>query len=112
MYRTPDTLVEGWGPLDGLPGNPMIWILILGELLVFGILLIGFGVARSLDPSLFAASQAGVNRLLGATNTQVEQLRGNRRAPAIDVAGFLALSVGLRRIPSATLGQRPWLFCS
>ena len=29
-----------WGPLSGLPGNPMIWILILGEMAVFGALLI------------------------------------------------------------------------
>ena len=35
-----ETPEEGWGPLDGLPGNPMMWILILGELAVFGALLV------------------------------------------------------------------------
>ena len=31
-----------WGPLSSLPGNPMMWILILGELAVFSAFFIGF----------------------------------------------------------------------
>ncbi|CAO3381649.1 cytochrome c oxidase subunit 3 family protein [Azospirillum argentinense] len=60
-----------WGPLSSLPGNPMMWILILGELAVFGAMFIGFAVARALDPATFDASQAQLDRLLGGVNTMV-----------------------------------------
>ena len=66
---TPQT--ADWGPLSGLPGNPMIWILILGEMAVFGALLLGFSVARVLDPATFAESQLHLHRLLGGVNTLV-----------------------------------------
>lgn len=60
-----------WGPLSSLPGNPMIWILILGEMAVFGALLLGFSVARVLDPVTFAESQVHLHQLLGGMNTLV-----------------------------------------
>ena len=60
-----------WGPLSSLPGNPMMWILILGEMAVFGALFVGFAVARALDPATFDASQAQLDGLLGGLNTMV-----------------------------------------
>ncbi|WP_188262961.1 cytochrome c oxidase subunit 3 family protein [Azospirillum tabaci] len=60
-----------WGPLSSLPGNPMMWILILGELAAFGAVFIGFAVARALDPATFDSSQAQLDRLLGGVNTMV-----------------------------------------
>lgn len=66
-----ETPEEGWGPLDGLPGNPMMWILILGELAVFGALLVGFSVARALNPLAFAQGQAVLDVGLGGINTLV-----------------------------------------
>ncbi|MGR0188825.1 cytochrome c oxidase subunit 3 family protein [Azospirillum aestuarii] len=60
-----------WGPLSSLPGNPMMWILILGELAAFGAMFIGFAVTRALDPAIFDASQAQLDRLLGGVNTMV-----------------------------------------
>ena len=60
-----------WGPLSSLPGNPMMWILILGELAAFGAMFVGFAVARALDPAGFDASQAHLDRLLGGLNTMV-----------------------------------------
>ncbi|MBB3266696.1 nitric oxide reductase NorE protein [Azospirillum sp. OGB3] len=60
-----------WGPLSSLPGNPMMWILILGELAAFGAMFIGFAVTRALDPATFDASQAQLDRLLGGVNTMV-----------------------------------------
>jgi len=59
----------GWGPLSRLPGNLMMWILILGELAVFGVFFVGFAVARALDPVTFDASQAHLDRTIGAANT-------------------------------------------
>jgi nitric oxide reductase NorE protein len=60
-----------WGPLSGLPGNPMIWLLILGELAVFGVAFIGFSIARELDPMTFEASRSQLDGLLGGINTLV-----------------------------------------
>ncbi|TWA75715.1 nitric oxide reductase NorE protein [Azospirillum brasilense] len=60
-----------WGPLSSLPGNPMMWILILGELAAFGAMFIAFAVTRALDPATFDASQAQLDRLLGGVNTMV-----------------------------------------
>jgi nitric oxide reductase NorE protein len=60
-----------WGPLSSLPGNPMMWILILGEMAVFGALFVGFAVARALNPATFDASQAHLDGLLGGLNTMV-----------------------------------------
>lgn len=58
-----------WGALSRLPGNPMMWILILGELAVFGVFFVGFATARALDPVTFDASQAHLDRMVGAANT-------------------------------------------
>lgn len=81
--RVPQAQTADWGPLSGLPGNPMIWILILGELAVFGALLLGFSVARVLDPATFAASQIHLHRLLGGVNTLVLVTSGFLVAAAI-----------------------------
>lgn len=59
----------GGDPLVGLPGHPMMWILILSELAVFGIGFVGFAIARLLDPAGFAAGQAHLNPTLGGLNT-------------------------------------------
>ena len=72
-----------WGPLSGLPGNPMMWILILGELAVFGALLLGFSIARVLHPTTFADSQNHLHRVLGGLNTLVLVTSGFLVAAAI-----------------------------
>jgi nitric oxide reductase NorE protein len=61
----------GWGALSGLPGNPIMWVLILSELAVFGAFLAGFAGARLGAPEVFAASQARLDRLAGGLNTLV-----------------------------------------
>lgn len=60
-----------WGALSALPGNPLMWILILSELAVFGAFLAGFAGARLMQPDLFADSQAQLSRLFGGLNTLV-----------------------------------------
>ena len=56
---------------DELPGELMIWVLIVSELLVFGAGLLVFLVLRATDPELFAQSQDMLNRSAGAFNTLV-----------------------------------------
>lgn len=87
-YREPEeqsseAQTADWGPLNGLPGNPMMWILILGELAVFGALLLGFSVARTLNPATFADAQNHLHRVLGGLNTLVLVTSGFLVAAAI-----------------------------
>lgn len=55
--------------LDELPGDLMIWVLIVSELLVFGAGLLAFLGMRAMDPVGFATDQAQLNRVAGAANT-------------------------------------------
>ncbi|OHY81621.1 cytochrome c oxidase subunit 3 [Marinobacter sp. AC-23] len=52
-----------------LPGDIAVWIFIFAELAVFGIMLIGFAVARSLDPGTFHAGREALHPLIGLLNT-------------------------------------------
>lgn len=60
-----------WGVLSDLPGHPMMWVLILSEMVAFGLFFLAFAVARALQPALFAAGQAQLDPLLGGINTMV-----------------------------------------
>jgi nitric oxide reductase NorE protein len=75
-----------WGPLSGLPGNPLMWVLIASELLVFGCALIGYAGARSLDPAGFAVAQDQLDRLAGTVNTAVLLTSGLFAAFAVEAA--------------------------
>lgn len=79
---------------DELPGDLMIWVLIVSELLVFGAGLVAFLSVRVTDPEGFAAAQdalyrtgAGLNTIVlvtsGALAARAVRLReGARRGPA------------------------------
>lgn len=62
---------SGWGILEDLPGDPMIWVLIFSELAAFGLFLGAFVVARALHPAVFAAGQATLDAHLAGLNTIV-----------------------------------------
>ena len=80
---TETSLDTGWGPLSELPGNPMIWLLIISELLIFGVGFVAFAVAFVRDPEVFRASQDTLNRLAGAINTMVLLTSGMFAALAV-----------------------------
>lgn len=61
----------GWGILQDLPGDPMIWVLIFSELVAFGLFLCAFSVARAVHPAVFAAGQATLDSHLAGLNTIV-----------------------------------------
>ncbi|WP_290653581.1 cytochrome c oxidase subunit 3 family protein [Aquisalimonas sp.] len=73
-----------WGPLSDLPGNPLIWVLILGELVVFAAFFAFYGVARAQEPEVFAVSQQALDPLLGGLNTLVLLTSGLFAALAIE----------------------------
>jgi nitric oxide reductase NorE protein len=53
---------DDWGVLGALPGDLMMWVLIVSELLVFGAALLAFLAVRAMHPETFAAGQAELNR--------------------------------------------------
>jgi nitric oxide reductase NorE protein len=52
-----------------IPGEPGVWVLIFGDLLVFGIIFVAFMHARSADPDVFNRSQQTLQRAFGGANT-------------------------------------------
>ncbi|HFC05490.1 MAG TPA: cytochrome c oxidase subunit 3 family protein [Rhizobiales bacterium] len=62
---------DEWGPLSGLPGNPIMWVLIASELVVFGAIFVGFEILRINEPEVFLQSQNHLERLPAAINTMV-----------------------------------------
>lgn len=59
------------GLLAELPGDLMMWVLIISELLVFGAGLAAFLAVRITDPSGFADAQDHLDRAAGGLNTAV-----------------------------------------
>ncbi|MBC7141662.1 MAG: cytochrome c oxidase subunit 3 [Rhodobacteraceae bacterium] len=58
-------------PFDDLPGDLMIWVLIISELLVFGAGLAAFLGVRITDPEGFAAAQDHLHRAVAGINTVI-----------------------------------------
>lgn len=52
-----------------LPGDLAVWLIILAELLAFGILFLSYAFARTFDVALFNASQRTLDLNSGAINT-------------------------------------------
>lgn len=75
---------ENWGALSELPGNPLIWVLILSELVVFGAFFAAFAVSRALHPVLFLADQLYLDRVAGGVNTMLLLTSGLAAALAVN----------------------------
>lgn len=56
-------------PEAHLPGEPGVWVFILGDLLIFALFFAVFVYYRAQDPALYLQSQATLNANLGALNT-------------------------------------------
>jgi nitric oxide reductase NorE protein len=61
----------GWGVFEGLPGDPMMWVLVFSELVAFGLFLGAFIVAHAVKPVVFASGQASLDATLAGYNTIV-----------------------------------------
>jgi nitric oxide reductase NorE protein len=57
--------------IDGPPGDLAIWIYILAEMLVFGVMFVVYAFSRANQVELFNASQLTLSRTAGAVNTLV-----------------------------------------
>ncbi|WP_298817663.1 cytochrome c oxidase subunit 3 [uncultured Roseibium sp.] len=73
------------GGLDGLPGDLMMWVLIISELLVFGAGLAAFLGVRISDPAGFADARTYLHPTLAGINTVVLITSGFLAARAVDL---------------------------
>lgn len=83
---TPEVVVQQGndaGVLGDLPGDFMMWVLIISELLVFGAALLAFLVVRAMSPAVFVEGQAHLNPTAGALNTAVLVTSGMLAARAL-----------------------------
>jgi nitric oxide reductase NorE protein len=87
-----------WGALSQLPGNPIMWILIISELLVFGCLFVSFAVVRLLHPAMVLAGQSIISIPLGGLNTMV-----------LVSSGYLAALAIKARVQNHIPAARRWL---
>lgn len=90
-----------WGPLSSLPGNPIMWVLVISELAVFGAAFLGFGVARVLDPATFKAGQALLDVRLGGLNTLLLVTSGWLAAKAVQAVTAGKIAAGRRWLAGA-----------
>ncbi len=91
--------------IDELPGELLMWVLIISELLVFGAGLIAFMGVRLTDPAGFAEAQSHLYRTGAALNTAVLVTSGYLAAQALHwrkVARRTAARIAL--IAAAALG--------
>lgn len=77
--------VEQSSPLDSLPGDLMMWVLIVSELLVFGAGLAAFLAVRITDPSGFAAARASLSPAFAGINTFILITSGFLAARALNL---------------------------
>jgi nitric oxide reductase NorE protein len=73
------------GPLDTLPGDLMMWVLIISELLVFGAGLAAFLAVRITDPSGFELAQAQLSPAFAGINTIILITSGFLAARALNL---------------------------
>ena len=91
--------------LDELPGDLMIWVLIISELLVFGAGLAAFLSVRLTDPVGFAEAQTHLHRTGAALNTIVLITSGYLAALALKWRGLARRGAArLALVGAAALG--------
>lgn len=109
----------GWGALSELPGNPIMWVLIISELLVFGALFVGFAVVRLLHPDMVLTGQSALSIPLGGLNTLIlitsgwlaaravrARSGGDRRGARLHLAGAGALGLGFLTVKAVEYADK------
>lgn len=89
---------------EELPGELMIWILIISELAVFSAGLLALLATRLTDPAGFAEAQSHLHRLGAAVNTVVLVTSGYLAAYAARIAAADPARARWALITAATLG--------
>lgn len=88
---------------DHIPGEPGVWVFVVGDMLIFGLFFAVFTYYRGLDVAAFQAGQSALNQNFSAFNTLLLLLsswfvvlaltdvreRGGRLAPRLFGAAFV-----------------------
>lgn len=100
MSREPEGAgAADWGVLGELPGDLMMWVLIVSELLVFGGALVAFLAVRAGNTTAFTADQALLDQTAGAVNTIV-----------LVTSGYCAAMASAARSADRRDTARRWLY--
>ncbi|WP_418001879.1 cytochrome c oxidase subunit 3 [Mycobacterium sp. PDNC021] len=83
----------------GVPGEPGIWVVIFGDLLVFSVLFVGFLIDRSQAVHAFDVARRTLHSGVGLTNTLVLL-----SSSLLVVIGLHALRCGRRPVATTMLG--------
>ncbi|TQV78539.1 cytochrome c oxidase subunit 3 family protein [Denitrobaculum tricleocarpae] len=107
------------GLLAELPGDLMMWVLIISELLVFGAGLAAFLAVRISDPAGFADAQDHLDRAAGGLNTAVlvtsglcaalanrDGAQGQRKQARLWLAGAAALGLVFLWVKAIEYGDK------
>ncbi len=110
---------EEEGILAELPGDLMMWVLIISELLVFGAGFAGFLAVRIGDPIGFAEAQDHLDRAAGGLNTAVlvtsglcaalasrSRTQGRRKPARLWLAGAAALGLVFLWVKAIEYGDK------
>lgn len=81
-----------------VPGEAGVWVLILGDMVVFAIFFATYLVYRAADTAQFAASQAQLNQTYGAVNT------------LLLLTSSLLVAAGVKALRTRNGTLAPWLF--
>ncbi|WP_052065773.1 cytochrome c oxidase subunit 3 [Rhodococcoides fascians] len=78
-----------------IPGEPGLWVFLLGDMIVFGFFFVAFLMERSKEPEEFTASREALGLAIGLTNTMILLV-----SSLLVVVALNALRLGAHRLAS------------
>ncbi len=102
MQTTDTALAPPLGRASHVPGEHSLWLLILGDMVIYAIMFLVFAYSYQQQPEAFAAGQAVLNKSFGFTNTLIlltsswlvaKGVRSIRLQPQVDASRWLLLAL-------------------
>ncbi|MXP23326.1 cytochrome c oxidase subunit 3 family protein [Gordonia sp. HNM0687] len=83
---------------SGVPGEPGLWVFLLGDMAIFAIMFVAFLFDRAKDPELYLMSRESLDLTIGLTNTMVL------------LTSSLIVVIALRNVRATAFGRATWAF--
>jgi nitric oxide reductase NorE protein len=102
MQTTDTALTAQLGRATHVPGEHSLWLLILGDMVIYAIMFLVFAHSYQQQPETFAAGQAVLNKSFGFINTLIlltssllvaKGVRSIRLHPQVDASRWLLLAL-------------------
>lgn len=75
MNRDADTVLTETGTRTPdarrLPGEPGLWVFLIGDMVVFGVFFVNFLIERAKEPEVYQTSREALDLTIGLTNTMI-----------------------------------------